>query len=98
MTKPTTKKVWLVIEKNVFGESQSFSVAKFHTSVEEAMTYKVYLEKLNERKNQFYFLASDIDTVLDRVVHHHNKSVENGHDKPEVKPEVKPSEQEELPF
>ena len=73
-----TKKVWLVIEKNTFGDSQSFSVIKHHTSIEEAMRYKVCLEKLNDRKNQTYFLASDVDTVLGNVAKSHNKSVENG--------------------
>ena len=54
----SNKKEWLVIEKNVYGDSQSFSVIKNHVSLDEAMTYKVYLEKLNDRENQTYFLAS----------------------------------------
>ena len=74
---PKTK-VWLVIEKNVYGESQSFSVVKNHKNIDEAMRYKLCLEKLNDRDNQSYFLASDVDTVLENVAHHHNKSVENG--------------------
>ena len=73
-----TKKVWLVIEKNVYGESQSYTVAKHNISLEEAMRYKLCLEKLNDRKNQSYFLASDVDTVLGNVAEQHNKSVENG--------------------
>ena len=73
-----TKKVWLVIEKNTYGDTQSFSVIKHHTSIEEAMRYKVCLEKLNDRKNQTYFLASDSDTIMNTVVSSHNKSVENG--------------------
>ena len=76
--KMPNKKVWLVIEKNVFGSTQSFSVIKNADTIEKAMTFKVYLEKLSERENQTYFLASDIDTVLDSVAYHHNKSVENG--------------------
>ena len=71
-------KVWLVIEKNVYGESQSFSVVKNHKNIDEAMKYKLCLEKLNDRKNQSYFLASDVDTVLENVAKSHNKSVENG--------------------
>ena len=75
---PKTK-VWLVIEKTVFGEnSQSFSVVKNHKNIDEAMRYKLCLEKLNDRDNQSYFLASDVDTVLENVAHHHNKAVENG--------------------
>ena len=97
-----TKKVWLVIEKNNYGDTQSFSVIKHHTSIEEAIRYKVCLEKLNDRKNQTYFLASDVDTVLDNVAEQHNKSVQNGSyykQHPEVKkPEVKKSSEEEMPF
>jgi len=80
------KKVWLVIEKNIYGESCSFSVIKFHQTIEEAMRYKLCLEKLNDRKNQSYFLASDVDTVLDNVAKHHNKAVEDGtyHNRKEV--------------
>jgi len=70
------KKVWLVIEKNVFGDNQSFSVIKFHTTLEEAINYKLCLEKLNDRDNQSYFLASDTETVMNKVVTAHNKSVE----------------------
>jgi len=72
-------KVWLVIEKNVYGDTNptcTYSVIKFHKTVEEAMRYKVCLEKLNDRKNQSYFLASDIDMVLSDVAKHHNKSVD----------------------
>jgi len=75
----SNNKVWLVIEKTVFGEnSQSFSVVKNHKNIDEAMQYKLCLEKLNTRDNQSYFLASDVDTVLENVAHHHNKAVENG--------------------
>ena len=84
----SNNKVWLVIEKNVYGESQSFSVVKNHKNIEGAMQYKLCLEKLNDSKNQSYFLASDVDTVLENVAKHHNKSVENGsyyENHPEVK-------------
>ena len=73
------KKVWLVIEKNNYGENNnSYSVIKNADTVEGAMKFKVHLEALNDRKNQTYFLASDVDTVLENVAKHHNKSVENG--------------------
>ena len=78
MSTEKSKKVWLVIEKNVYGDTQSFSVIKNHTSIEEAIRYKVCLEKLNDRKNQSYFLASDVDTVLENVCKTHNESVANG--------------------
>ena len=96
------KKMWLVIEKNTYGKSQSFSVIKHADTVEQALTFKVYLEKLNDRDNQTYFLASDVDTVMNKVVTAHNKSVENGsyyENHPEVKkPEVKKPSEEEMPF
>ena len=97
------KKVWLVIEKNNYGENNnSYSVIKNADTVEGAMKFKVHLEALNDRKNQTYFLASDIDTVISSVAYHHNKSVSNGtyYDKhPEVKkPEVKKPSEEEMPF
>jgi len=74
----SNNKVWLVIEKNTYGESQSFSVVKNHKNIDEAMKYKLCLEKLSDRDNQSYFLASDVDNVLENVAYHHNKSVENG--------------------
>ena len=75
----SNNKVWLVIEKNVYGEnSQSFSVIKFANTIEGAMKFKVHLEALNDRKNQTYFLASDSETIMNTVVSNHNKSVENG--------------------
>ena len=96
-SKMNTKKVWLVIEKNTYGDSQSFSVIKNADTIEKAMAFKVYLEKLNDRDNQSYFLASDIDTVLESVCTHHNKSVENG-SYYEKHPEVKKPIEEEMPF
>ena len=92
-----TKKVWLVIEKNVYGESQSYTVIKNADTVESAMKFKVHLEALNDRKNQTYFLASDVDTVLGNVAKQHNKSVENG-TYYEKHPEVKKPSEEEMPF
>ena len=90
------QKVWLVIEKNVYGSTQTFSVIKNHKDIDEAMKYKIYLEALNDRDNQSYFLASDVDTVMNKVVTSHNKSVSNGsyYEKhPEVKrPDTKKDE------
>ena len=72
-------KVWLVIEKYVYtNSSASHSVKKTAYSVEEALEFKSALEKLNEQKDVSYFLASDVDTVLENVAKSHNKSVENG--------------------
>ena len=79
MEKKDTKTFWLVIEKYVYTNSTpSHSVKKTARSLEEAIEFKVALEKLNEQKDVSYFLASDINTVLANVAEHHNKSVENG--------------------
>ena len=85
----SNNKVWLVIEKYVYtNSSATHSVKKTAYSVEEALEFKSALEKLNEQKDVSYFLASDVDTVLENVAKHHNKSVENGSyykNHPEVK-------------
>jgi len=102
-----SKKVWLVVEKNNYGENNnSYSIKKTADTIEKAMTFKVYLEKLSDRENQSYFLASDVDTVISNVAYHHNKSVENGsyYKKQEPfykqveKEEVKKPSEEEMPF
>ena len=74
---PKTK-VWLVIEKTKYGESQSFSISKTADTIEQATKFKIHLDALNDRKDRSYFLVSDISTVLENIAYHHNKSVENG--------------------
>ena len=70
------KDIWLVIEKYVYSNSTpSHSVKKTATSVEEAIGFKLALEKLNEQKDVSYFLASDVDTVMNNVITAHNQSV-----------------------
>ena len=39
------------------------------------MRYKLCLEKLSDRDNQSYFLASDVDTVLENVAQDHHKQI-----------------------
>ena len=86
------KDIWLVIEKYVYSNSTpSHSVKKTARSLEEAIEFKVALEKLNEQKDCSYFLASDIDTVLSSAIKHHNQSIKDGsyYEKhPEIKKEV----------
>ena len=91
-----TNKKWLVIERTNFGENNdSFSISKIADTVEQATTFKVHLDALNESKNKSYFVASDISSVVDKVVYHHNKSVE---EKPLIlKDEVKDTSSE-MPF
>jgi len=85
----SNNKVWLVIEKTTYGEnSHGYSITKTANTIEKAVSYKVHLDALNDSKNKSYFLASDVDTVLENVAHHHNKAVENGSyykNHPEVK-------------
>ena len=70
------KDIWLVIEKYVYSSSTpSHSVKKTATSVEEAIGFKLALEKLNEQTDVSYFLASDVDTVMNNVITAHNQSV-----------------------
>jgi len=91
-----TKKIWLVIERTNYGENNdSFSISKIADTIEQATTFKVHLDALNDRKNRTYFVASDVSTVMDRVISLHNKSVE---EKPLIlKDEVKDTSSE-MPF
>ena len=92
----TNNKVWLVIEKTNYGENNdSFSISKTANTIEQATKFQIHLDALNDRKNRTYFLASDISTVIDKVVYHHNKAVD---EKPLVlKDEVKDTSSE-MPF
>ncbi len=91
-----TNKKWLVIEKTSYGTSgDTFAISKIADTVEQATTYKLHLDALNDSKNKAYFLASDISTIIDKVVYHHNKSVD---EKPLIlKDEVKDTSSE-MPF
>ncbi len=89
------KKIWFVIEKSNYGGSyNSYRIEKTADTVEQATMFKVHLDALNESKNKSYFLASDIDTVMDRVISSHNKKVE------EEKPLVLKNgvDEKEIPF
>ena len=87
------KKIWLVIEKsNYGGTTSSYRIEKTADTIEQAITFKVHLDALNDSKNKSYFLASDIDTVLNKVVYHHNKALD---EKPLV---LKNGVEEEIPF
>ncbi len=91
-----TNKKWLVIERTHYGENNdSFSISKIADTIEQATKFQIHLEALNDKKNRTYFLASDIDTIMNRVITSHNKSVE---EKPLVlKDEVKETSSE-MPF
>ena len=91
-----TNKKWLVIERTNYGENNdSFSISKIADTIEQATKFQIHLDALNDRKNRTYFIASDIDTVMNRVISLHNKSVE---EKPLIlKDEVKDTSSE-MPF
>ena len=91
-----TNKKWLVIERTNYGENNdSFSISKIADTIEQATTFKVHLDALNDRKNRTYFIASDIDTVMERVISLHNKKVNE--EKPLIlKDEVKDTSSEML--
>ena len=77
--KKENKMVWLVIEKNVYSSStETFTVSKKAYSLREATEYQSALEKLNDRNNQSYFIATDIESGLNYVIEKHNQSVEDG--------------------
>ena len=92
-----TKKAWLVIEKTTYGEDiDNYSISKVADSVEQATKFQIHLEALNDNKNKTYFLASGISTIMEEVIYHHNKSVEEK--KPLIlKDEVKDTSSE-MPF
>ena len=70
--------VWLVIEKYGLDKYQTFSVAKKAYSLQDAVGFKVALDKLNDRDNQSYFIATEIESGFNEVVKLHNQSVEDG--------------------
>ena len=91
-----TKRAWLVIEKTTYGEdNHSYSISKVADSVEQATKFQIHLDALNDRDNRVYFLASDITSVMDRVIHHHNKSVE---EKPLILKDEAKETSSEMPF
>jgi len=92
--KDEEKNVWLVIERCSYGSTNpSFTVAKKAYSLADAVGFKVALEKLNDRDNQSYFIATEIESGFNEVVKLHNQSVKDGsyyERHPEVqRPEVK---------
>ena len=70
------KNVWLIIEKYGSDKHQSFTVAKKAYSLQDAIGFKVALDNLNDRDNQSYFIATEIESGLNEVIKLHNKSVE----------------------
>ncbi len=92
-----TNKKWLVIERTNYGENNdSFSISKIADTIEQATTFKVHLDALNDRKNRTYFIASDIDTIMERVISLHNKKVED--EKPLVLKDEVETTSSEMPF
>ena len=69
------KDVWLVIEKNtyVYTNNETFTVAKKAYSLQNAVSFKVALEDLNDRDNQSYFIATEVENAIDYAIDVHNK-------------------------
>jgi len=92
-----TKKIWLVIERSNYGDNNdSYSISKTADTVEQATKFKIHLDALNDRKNRTYFIASDTETVMERVISLHNKKVEE--EKPLVLTDEVKETSSEMPF
>ena len=72
------KNVWLVIEKYGSDKYQTFTVAKKAFSLQDAIGFKAALDNLNDKDNQSYFIATEIESGLSEVVKLHNQSVKDG--------------------
>jgi len=72
------KEVWLIIERHDYSNvSSSYRVAKVAYSLNDAIAFKVSLEQLNESSNESYFIATDTETAMDKVITLHNEKVVN---------------------
>ena len=72
------KEVWLIIERHDYSNvSSSYRVAKVAYSLDDAIAFKVSLEQLNESSNESYFIATDTETAMDKVITLHNEKVVN---------------------
>ena len=76
--KEQKKEVWLIVERHDYSNvSSSFRVAKVAYSLDDAIAFKVSLEQLNESSNESYFIATDVDNAMDKVISLHNEKVVN---------------------
>ena len=75
--KDEKKEVWLVIEKRAYSNSDNFYVAKKAYSLDEAVAFKVSLDQLNDVENASYFIVTDANTTMKKVVSLHNEKVAN---------------------
>ena len=71
------KEVWLVIEKRAYSNTDNFYVAKKAYSLDDAVAFKVSLEQLNDVENASYFIATDVENAMDKVITLHNQKVAN---------------------
>jgi len=70
------KEVWLIIEKHDYSNvSSSFRVAKVAYSLDDAVAFRVSLDQLNESSNESFFIATDVDNAMNKVIDLHNKKV-----------------------
>ena len=72
------KEVWLIIERHDYSNvSSSYRVAKVAYSFDSAIGFKIALENLNESDAESYFIATDADNAMDKVITLHNEKVAN---------------------
>ena len=67
----TPKKKWLVVEVITFSEtSESRTLSKVADTFDQALKLKVCLEELakDERTDKHYYIASDSETILNKVI------------------------------
>jgi len=72
------KEVWLIIERHDYSNvSSSYRVAKVAYSLDDAVAFKTSLEQLNESSNESFFIATDANNAMDKVISLHNQKVAN---------------------
>ena len=72
------KEVWLIIERHDYSNvTSSHRVAKVAYSLDDAVSFKVSLEQLNESSNESFFIATDVNNAMDKVISLHNQKVAN---------------------
>ena len=75
--KKEERSVWLVIKKTTYSTFESHSVAKQAYSLDEAVAFKVSLDQLSDDERETYFIATDVNNAMDKVITLHNQKVAN---------------------
>ena len=75
--KKEERSVWLVIKKTTYSTFESHSVAKQAYLLDEAVAFKVSLDQLSDDERETYFIATDVNNAIDKVISLHNQKVAN---------------------